>query len=343
MIESHPLTGLKVKMASGSNDNSDKKDQKDTAIIPEDIEDKNIESDSSSDNNNNNSSDNNSASGLASATAATTTQSPRRSARLMNKRERESNSDNMNTEGANMRNTRTREDNPNDTTRSTANESTSRPSSGRPTAPRTNPSTFMPVISFTFGISGPVGRHTTVPFGDLPEDIQQIHEMFGSQGLGQGQGAAFGGSFVIPMMVRPRSSGTNGNGVGGDELLQVARQMFQIIAQSAALHSSLGRDELPEVFEPLLNELFNQLMNQPQGPAGLTDAQIARLPILKAADDEVSEIDCAICRETTRVDAGKCVKLGCKHCFHFDCIEPWLKRVPSCPICRHVVNEEENE
>lgn len=333
---------------SDRDDNNDKKDVDKAIGIEESSIDSinSIESNSNTtniDNDNNISnidSGSNTNSGLTSATTIatatnTTTQSPRRSARLMNKRERESDTDDLNEE-ANTRNSRIREDDSIGNGRSSANTnttaSTSIPSISTPRT-STNPP-YMPVISFTFGISGPVGNFTTVPFDDLPEDIRQINEIFRG-----GAGPAPNARFMIPFTMRSsRSSATNtnanANGIGGDELLQLARQMFQIISQSA-----LNQDEL--AFEPLLNDLFANILNQPQGPAGLTDAQIAKLPVLNAASDShETEIDCAICRETTRVDAEKCVKLGCKHCFHFGCIEPWLKRVPSCPICRHVVKNE---
>ncbi|XP_065062631.1 E3 ubiquitin-protein ligase RNF181-like [Rhopilema esculentum] len=42
---------------------------------------------------------------------------------------------------------------------------------------------------------------------------------------------------------------------------------------------------------------------------------------------------CPICLvEFTEDELGK--KLPCNHCFHSDCIIPWLKKTNSCPVCR---------
>merc|ERR1711976_181297 len=45
---------------------------------------------------------------------------------------------------------------------------------------------------------------------------------------------------------------------------------------------------------------------------------------------------CGICLEDYRNgDTKKC--LSCPHSFHKDCIDRWLKRVASCPICKKEV------
>lgn len=50
---------------------------------------------------------------------------------------------------------------------------------------------------------------------------------------------------------------------------------------------------------------------------------------------EIHDIDdnCAICKE--KMDCGGNIKLGCNHCYHKDCILPWLKISNYCPLCRY--------
>ena len=52
--------------------------------------------------------------------------------------------------------------------------------------------------------------------------------------------------------------------------------------------------------------------------------------------------DCTICRcnlnENSLHSKDKCmdsvvVTGGCGHSFHYECISPWVKNQPSCPIC----------
>lgn len=50
--------------------------------------------------------------------------------------------------------------------------------------------------------------------------------------------------------------------------------------------------------------------------------------------------DCAVCKDqfSTTADPNEqiVVTLPCKHPFHVDCIEPWLKSSGTCPVCRYV-------
>ena len=43
--------------------------------------------------------------------------------------------------------------------------------------------------------------------------------------------------------------------------------------------------------------------------------------------------DCTVCLETFAVGEA-CIRVTCKHVFHRDCIETWLKRDVRCPNCR---------
>ena len=50
--------------------------------------------------------------------------------------------------------------------------------------------------------------------------------------------------------------------------------------------------------------------------------------------------ECAVCQGA--MDGLEPVRLlPCRHCFHADCIEPWLKRSTQCPSCRADVSKEE--
>ena len=47
---------------------------------------------------------------------------------------------------------------------------------------------------------------------------------------------------------------------------------------------------------------------------------------------------CSICFETLKNKS--CRKLICNHQFHINCIDKWLSKNNSCPICRHVLENE---
>ena len=88
----------------------------------------------------------------------------------------------------------------------------------------------------------------------------------------------------------------------------------------------------------LLNAVFDDLMGQAgqAQPRGLDEEKIGALPRGKA--DEKHK-DCAICREDFPSGSEEDLAQlpACGHVFHRECIGSWLKRVPTCPICRKSV------
>lgn len=49
---------------------------------------------------------------------------------------------------------------------------------------------------------------------------------------------------------------------------------------------------------------------------------------------------CVTCMETFDIKENV-AQLNCQHIFHRPCIEPWLKKHNTCPICRKEVNPKE--
>jgi len=54
---------------------------------------------------------------------------------------------------------------------------------------------------------------------------------------------------------------------------------------------------------------------------------------IKKNDIIVNE-NCLICIEKYKIQEFKRLLPNCKHCFHKKCIDKWLKKNASCPICR---------
>ena len=44
--------------------------------------------------------------------------------------------------------------------------------------------------------------------------------------------------------------------------------------------------------------------------------------------------ECVICQDFLVNKSNKIIEIGCRHNFHFGCIVPWLKKKPTCPLCK---------
>ena len=66
---------------------------------------------------------------------------------------------------------------------------------------------------------------------------------------------------------------------------------------------------------------------------GLTKEKIDKLPREKFFKNKFSDDKCIICQYEFK-NSEKLIVLPCKHCFHPDCIEEWLKNQKVCPYCK---------
>lgn len=63
--------------------------------------------------------------------------------------------------------------------------------------------------------------------------------------------------------------------------------------------------------------------------------EISRLPLQKYTEN-IGFSECPICLDTFQINEDVRV-LSCKHCFHKNCIDSWLRSMLKCPICRNSV------
>lgn len=84
-----------------------------------------------------------------------------------------------------------------------------------------------------------------------------------------------------------------------------------------------------------LNTLFTDSQIKTSGPQPASMASIQALPMMKNDEDD----DCPICLNVLKVAKV----MPCKHMFHNNCIEKWLKIHGSCPVCRFTMPVEQEE
>ncbi|XP_059316005.1 E3 ubiquitin-protein ligase MPSR1-like [Lycium ferocissimum] len=88
------------------------------------------------------------------------------------------------------------------------------------------------------------------------------------------------------------------------------------------------------------DSFFNELMTKGGQPPA-SKASIEALPRVEICEEE-EKIECVVCLDELGVgDVAK--EMPCKHRFHGDCVEKWLKIHGSCPICRYKMPEENGD
>lgn len=64
------------------------------------------------------------------------------------------------------------------------------------------------------------------------------------------------------------------------------------------------------------------------------DEKLCKSEKIKIKDDLLNE-SCFICMENYKINELKRKLPSCNHCFHKKCIDKWLKKRASCPVCRN--------
>lgn len=91
-----------------------------------------------------------------------------------------------------------------------------------------------------------------------------------------------------------------------------------------------------------LESLFGDLVSTKSGPRSASKAAIDALPSVGIAKGESDDDQCVVCLEEW--EASESAKeMPCKHRFHGNCIEKWLKINGSCPVCRFEMPVDEDE
>lgn len=71
--------------------------------------------------------------------------------------------------------------------------------------------------------------------------------------------------------------------------------------------------------------------------ASISPERLAKLPRTKLQPSPESDLRCAICLDEFDVSI-EVVQLTCKHPFHPECMEMWLQRSLTCPMCKEIVD-----
>lgn len=94
----------------------------------------------------------------------------------------------------------------------------------------------------------------------------------------------------------------------------------------------------PNGLDNILTALLNQFDENQERARALRPEDIKRLPMTKVTNKHVENgTHCTTCMESFELSEDV-AKLDCDHIFHRACIEPWLQRNNTCPICRKEID-----
>ena len=87
-----------------------------------------------------------------------------------------------------------------------------------------------------------------------------------------------------------------------------------------------------------LDQILSQLTSMhPHGQRPANPAHVRNLNTINITREILaSNSACTVCQEDFKI-GEQAKKLQCDHCFHEDCIMPWLRVQNTCPVCRSEV------
>lgn len=91
-----------------------------------------------------------------------------------------------------------------------------------------------------------------------------------------------------------------------------------------------------------LDAIVTQLLNQMDGagPPPMAQENIQDIPTVGVSQVLLDKNpNCSVCWEDFKLEE-QVKQLECQHCFHNDCIVPWLQLHGTCPVCRKVLSGE---
>ena len=92
-----------------------------------------------------------------------------------------------------------------------------------------------------------------------------------------------------------------------------------------------GSGGLDAVVSQLLNNLDSS-----SGPPPMSKSDIQNLPNVCVTRDQIEKnLQCSVCMDDFKLEE-QVKQVPCGHCYHKDCIVPWLELHNSCPICRKI-------
>ena len=107
------------------------------------------------------------------------------------------------------------------------------------------------------------------------------------------------------------------------------------------LNESIGFDQ-PNVDEMTYEQLLELEEQMGSVSNGLNEEEVKNLKHEKKIKNKYLEDKCIICQYNF-IELESIVSLPCKHCFHFNCLKPWIDKQHYCPLCKTNIRKEDKK
>ncbi|RVW38372.1 E3 ubiquitin-protein ligase ATL42 [Vitis vinifera] len=122
--------------------------------------------------------------------------------------------------------------------------------------------------------------------------------------------------------------------------------LFNVESQAAPGQENFSSQDAVTAFKPSLAVVIGILAGLTRSESrfsGIDKTVIESLPFFRFCSLKGSKegLECAVC--LSKFEDIEILRLlpKCKHAFHIDCVDQWLEKHSSCPLCRHKVSAED--
>ena len=119
-----------------------------------------------------------------------------------------------------------------------------------------------------------------------------------------------------------------------------SREREEAMNYLLSMMANLGvQQQYPNVDNMTYEELLELEEKMGKVSKGLNDEEIKNLKQEKFIKNKFLEEKCIICQFDFK-ELETIIILPCNHCFHFDCIKPWIIKEHYCPLCKKDIRVE---
>jgi hypothetical protein len=104
-------------------------------------------------------------------------------------------------------------------------------------------------------------------------------------------------------------------------------------------------------FEEILHRSFMEHQQRNNGPPPASKQKVDELPRFELTEERrkyqfenhaLEQNNCGVCLEDFQV-GDQLIQVPCQHCFHVDCLQPWISEHNTCPTCRFELAVDDKE